>query len=133
MSYFSNSSDGEQWMSHWCYRCVHDHDFHPGGSERQPCTDQVHLFIGEQHSAFIGTPVTITMASGRKLDDVEWSCINFARCSCDNGHGDPGVEPVPVPDPNQGVLFDADVLMPGVYRDVVLDAFAADLATTSVA
>lgn len=121
--YFSNGTEGEMWMSNWCYRCTNDHSFHGDGPSTNPCETQASLYLSIADPFLIGTEREVVLKSGIPLTFTEWSCINFRRCPCDNGPDDPG-EPTPIPpDPNQGELFDASKLMPGVYRDVVLDAF----------
>lgn len=112
-------------MARWCYRCTRDHNFHSDdGPQNDPCMVQMSMYIGQRNGALISSPRTIQLSSG-PLEVDDWQCVEFARCACDNGPDDPGVIPPPPPDPNQAALFDASRLMPGVWRDVVLDTFAA--------
>lgn len=124
--YFSNSTDGEQWMRRFCYRCAHDHNFHgDNGTQTDPCLHQCNLYTHEHDDTFIRTPISVAMPSGRTLETHTWDCVQFTRCSCDNGPDDPGVQRTPPPNPNQIALFDADDVPAGVPADVWHKSFPA--------
>ena len=116
--YFSNGTEGRMWMAEWCDRCTHDHGTHREEWDAEDgCPHLLNTLSNLFDPVFIRT--SITLPSGYEFQT--WDCVEFSRCPCDNGPDDPGVEPTPIPDPNQGVLFNTTDLMPGVWRDVVLD------------
>lgn len=122
--YFSNGTEGEMWMSLWCYRCVHDHNFHGDtGSQTDPCLHQLNLYLHESDPVFLATN-----DDPRAVVD-RWTCIEFSRCPCDNGPDDPGVEPTPSPDPNQLALFDREAVAAGVPADVWHDTFTKEVVS----
>lgn len=112
--YFSNGTEGRIWQDQWCNRCTHDHVTHnPEPDYENGCRHILSMVAGIEDDAFI------RINNGR-YDELH--CLNFARCSCDNGPEDPPGPPPPMPpNPNQGVLFDVEQVAPGVWRDVVLD------------
>lgn len=112
--YFSNGTEGCAWMANWCDRCTHDHDEMHVQQVGPGCEHTANLYFGHYDPVFTRQD---------PLEFAGWRCIMFSRCQCDRGPDDPGVEPAPIPDPNQGALFDVDALAPGVWRDVVLDTF----------
>jgi hypothetical protein len=120
--YFSNGTEGEWWMSRWCYRCVHDHNFHgDDGSQDNPCLHQLNLYLHAHDPVFLRSD-----DNPRGPVPDRWTCIEFSRCSCDRGPDDPGVEPPPPIDPHQIALFDADEVAAGVPADVWHDTFTKE-------
>lgn len=118
--YFSNGTEGHMWMADHCDRCVHDHGMHTDAENDTGCDHLLNTLIHAYDPVFIRTSETVTRDDGTTFEWESWDCVEFSRCPCDR-RDDPGV-PLPVPsDPAQGVLFDASVLMPGVWRDIVLD------------
>jgi hypothetical protein len=107
------------WMSRWCYRCTHDHNFHSdNGSQTDPCLHQLNLYMHEPDPVFFASN-----DDPRAVVD-RWTCIEFSRCACDNGPNDPPAKPPPTPpDPNQFALFDVDEVAAGVPADVWHDTF----------
>jgi hypothetical protein len=125
--YFSNGTEGYGWMAENCDRCTHDHINHRPDADDPGCPHIASLFFGTHDPVFIPEMTKWTDKNGVEREYVgTWTCIEFSRCACDRGPDDPGVEPKPTPDPNQGALFDTGELMPGVWRDVVLDTFPTD-------
>jgi len=122
--YFSNGTEGSIWSAEWCNRCASDHVTHCGADDfENGCRHIVSMIYGLPDDAFI------RVDNDRGTDDLH--CLNFTRCSCDNGPGDPPGEPPPPPvDPNQGALFDVEAVTPGVWRDVVLDTLTPAEVTT---
>jgi len=119
--YFSNSTEGEMWMDQWCYRCVHDHNYHPGGNETNPCQHQLSLYVHHYSPVFIKNDVNPCDLAGR------WTCIEFSRCPCDR-RDDPGEPTPPPPDPNQLALFDITKIAVGIPADIWHDTFTKEPA-----
>lgn len=115
-------------MNEHCNRCVHDHGTHRDEWTDNGCEHILSTILETFDPVFIRTVETIVREDGTSWDWHSWDCVEFSRCPCDR-RDDPGVPMVPPPDPNQLVLFDASMLMPGVWRDVVLDEL--QLTTTS--
>lgn len=129
--YFSNGTEGGIWMSEWCNRCVHDHALHTDTGEG--CEHILNTMVEVFDPVFLRVTKTARhYQTGEPVDYETWECIEFSRCPCDRGPDDPGQPLKPTPDPNQGALFDADALMPGVWRDVVLDELGPTSSPLSV-
>lgn len=113
--YFSNGTEGDIWMREHCNRCLHDHGTHqPEWGAEDGCAHILSMMAGTANQVFIRVPHATA-----QFDVLE--CTEFTRCPCDRGPDDPGVPEKRPIDPNQGALFDTDGLMPGVWRDIVLD------------
>ena len=118
-TYFSNGTEGAAWQADWCDRCEADHDEMHTTLTGPGCEIMSRSFLDEPIPEWIDN-----RASEGFTFPPAIVCIDFRRCACDRGPDDPPGEPRPVPvDPDQTVLFDANVLAPGVPRAVFLDAF----------
>lgn len=112
--HFSNGTEGYAWMANWCNRCERDHAAHIETYENGGCEVLCRELLGLPVPEFIE-------GTGRLGDTIH--CVEFRPCtSC--GHGDGGGEPDPRPipiHPDQGLLFDATELAPGVPAGVLQD------------
>ena len=129
--YFSNGTDGQIWMNEWCNRCANDHGTHKAEWDEDGCPHIVSTLVHQFDPVFIPTEELVERPDGTTFVWSSWSCMEFRRCPCDRGPEDPGVEPPAPIDPNQGALFDTDGLMPGVWRDVVLDELTSNLESVT--
>lgn len=115
-SRLSNGTMGHLWMDRWCFRCVHDHGMShtPDSDPDKGCEVVLRLMMDDP------TPELI---DHDEMNDRGWTpdsleCRLFERCPC---RDDPGWEPTPppIPDPNQGLLFEVIDETPGVPMAVI--------------
>lgn len=101
----SNGEMGRMWTAIWCDRCIHDHAAsHVGPDVAQyedGCPLLGRMYMSPQGTDFPELRESQEPTGGWNPEKLE--CLLFDRCPCED---DPGWEPVPTPDPNQGALFD---------------------------
>lgn len=114
MSRPSNGTMMHIWLDRWCFACVHDHAASHTSEEdyEHGCEVLARLYVSDH-----GEPIP-EMIEHEELNERGWSpdsyeCRLYERCPCQDERG---WEPptAPVPDPNQGVLFEVIDESPGL-------------------
>ena len=96
---FSNSTEGEEWMANWCYRCLVDAPYRNGISPTG-CPLILTALLGQTPAEWIDGPRD---EHGRYSMADQYHCVNF------RAPGKGGGEPRPKPTPrDQGELFSRD-------------------------
>jgi hypothetical protein len=118
--YFSNGTEGFAWQANWCDRCANDHTMHGPDADGPGCPILARSLTLEDGETI---PEWLEQWDGTGPfplgDNVH--CIEFRPCT-DCGEGGDDDEPRPTPvHPDQGALFDASALAPGVPRGVLID------------
>jgi hypothetical protein len=82
---FSNSTEGDAWMSKWCTYCEHDHNIHTMGSG-PGCDFILDAMLRKpvDHEAWIAEP-----DDGQFYLPSRMICVAFKPCNKDECQGDP--------------------------------------------
>ena len=78
---FANGTEGGEWMSAWCYRCVHDHDWHTDAPNPEPACALMLRSLTEDESPLVWQPME---ASYWRTLPAGIQCRAFEPCACDD-------------------------------------------------